>query len=135
MDYARTVLGLPVPEVRAWSAHASSSHGVGTEFIIMDKVPGVELSSRWSNLTYDQWQPLVMETVDLTARFCTRKFSQIGSIFYKEDVSKELQKRPLYAEGEEMDEASEKFRIGPLVDWSVWRGDRAKLTKADRGPC
>ena len=69
--------------------------------------------------------------------FVCRRFSQIGSLYYKEDVEPALQGRPLYAEGAEVeddDDASVRFRIGPYVDWEVWRGTRANL-EADRGPC
>ncbi|KAG6375038.1 kinase-like domain-containing protein [Boletus reticuloceps] len=94
MDYARTILGLPVPRVLSWSADADAS-GVGTEYILMEHMPDREL-------------------------------------FYKEDVSTELQQRPLYAEGIEGG-GSDRFRIGPCVDWDIWRGERSRLN-ADRGP-
>jgi len=32
------------------------------------------------------------------------------------------------------DEASEKFVIGPMMDWDLWRGERATM-EIDRGPC
>ena len=66
--------------------------------------------------------------------FVSRRFSQIGSLCYKEDVEPALQARPLYAEDAEDDDASVRFRIGPYVDWNVWRGTRANL-EADLGPC
>ena len=53
-------------------------------------------------------------------------------LYYKEDVEPALQARPLYAEDAEDDDASVRFRIGPYVDWDVWRGTRANLD-ADRG--
>ena len=66
--------------------------------------------------------------------FVSRRFSQIGSLYYKEDVEPALQARPLYAEYAEDDDASVRFRIGPYVDWEVWRGTRTNL-EADWGPC
>jgi hypothetical protein len=65
--------------------------------------------------------------------FVCRRFSQVGSLYYKEDIESALQERPLYADGAE-DDASARFRIGPYVDWDICRGTRANV-EADRGPC
>lgn len=136
MDFARNILKMPVPRVLAWSAHADSAfHGVGSEFLLMEQTPGVNLDSRWYNLRSDDWISLIQETVQLTNRFTSHHFSQIGSIFYKEDVDPSLRNRPLYADGDVHNEASDRFRIGPLVDWETWRGSRMSLCDADRGPC
>ncbi|TCD65561.1 Phosphotransferase enzyme [Steccherinum ochraceum] len=136
MDYARTILGMPVPKVWAWSADAADPRGVGAEFVIMDKVSGDALSERWAELPRPQWLRVIREVIELNRRFSERKFSQIGSIFYKEDVSEELQQRSLYAAGVDAgaDGASERFRIGPMMDWNLWRGKRKLMKDVDRGP-
>lgn len=77
---------------------------------------------------------LLDDLAGFQAKLATLKFSQYGSIFYKEDVSPELQSRPLYAEGEIEDECSERFRIGPSVERRFYRSQRAAM-KLDRGPC
>ena len=45
MNFLRTVLSLPVPKVLAYAA--SSDNPVGAEYIIMEKVEGESLASRW----------------------------------------------------------------------------------------
>ncbi|OAX32220.1 hypothetical protein K503DRAFT_702362, partial [Rhizopogon vinicolor AM-OR11-026] len=45
------------------------------------------------------------------------RFSQTGGLYIKEDVEPALQVRRLYAEGEDDDEASDRFRSGPYTDW------------------
>jgi hypothetical protein len=52
----------------------------------------------------------------------------------KNIVEPALQARRLYAEGEKDDDASERFRVGPYVEWDIWRGRRADV-ELDRGPC
>jgi hypothetical protein len=131
MDYARTVLGLPVPKVFAWSASADRTD-VGAEYILMEKVEGVELYKRYKNLRSEGLE-LINQLTAMERAFVGRPFSQIGSLYYKEDVEPALQERPLYADGAE-DDASARFRIGPYVDWDIWRGTRANV-EADRGPC
>lgn len=131
MDYARNVLGLPVPKVFGWSASADKTD-VGAEYILMEKVEGVEVYQRYKDLRSEGFE-LINQVNAMERAFVCRRFSQIGSLYYKEDVELELQGRPLYAEGAE-DDASVRFRIGPYVDWDVWRGTRANV-EADRGPC
>ena len=133
MDYACTVLGLPIPKVFAWSASADRTD-VGAEYILMEKVEGIELHHRYKNLRSEGFE-LISQVATMERAFVSRPFSQIGSLYYKEDVEPALQERPLYAEGVEDDaRASARFRIGPYVDWDIWRGTRANV-EADRGPC
>ncbi|KAF8122597.1 kinase-like domain-containing protein [Boletus edulis] len=130
MDYARTVLGLPVPRILRWSATADTS-GVGTEYILMKYTPGVELRKRLNTGSFDDTR-FVDRLVDMECKFTRFRFSQIGSLYYKEDVSSELQQQPLYAEGVKGG-GSDRFRIGPCVDFDMWRGERRHLA-IDRGP-
>ncbi|KAL4244381.1 Mitochondrial inheritance protein 9 [Abortiporus biennis] len=109
MEFMREVLDAPVPRVLAWSANAQTSP-IGSEFILMEGVLG-----RCSELA----------------------FSQIGSLYFKEDVSEELQGRPLFSKSVNLDEnlrkASEKYRVGPIADRHWWRCGRANMD-LDRGP-
>lgn len=108
---------------------------VGAEYILMDKICGVPLYTRWDALRGDNVRTVIDQVIAMEQRFAWYRFSQIGSLFYKEDVEPALRERPLYEAGNEADnEGAERFRIGPLVDWAVWRGSRASMD-ADRGPC
>ncbi|QSZ29034.1 hypothetical protein DSL72_003544 [Monilinia vaccinii-corymbosi] len=49
MDFARNVLGTPIPRVFAWSSRAQENP-VGAEYIIMEKVPGIELERVWPSM-------------------------------------------------------------------------------------
>ncbi|KAF8446300.1 hypothetical protein L210DRAFT_2969073 [Boletus edulis BED1] len=129
MDYAKNILGLPVPRVLSWNAKADGSE-VGAEYILMEHLQGMEL---YKMDKYGSRMAHFAERVaDLECKFTRYRFSQIGSIYYKEDVSPELQQRPLYAEGVEGD-GSDRFRIGPCVNSDIWRGKRS-LLDVDRGP-
>jgi hypothetical protein len=132
MEYARTVLGLPVPKVLDWSAQAHKTD-VGVEYILMEKIKGDELRRRYKNLR-SEGVKLLDQVSDVERAFVARRFSQIGSLYYKEDVEPALQARRLYADGADDDDASDRFRIGPCVDWDIWRGTRANID-LDRGPC
>ncbi|KAG8737397.1 Phosphotransferase enzyme [Ceratobasidium sp. 414] len=132
MDFARTVLGLPVPQVITWSARSGSTP-VGAEFIIMRRCQGVELRKQWDNMSGETVSSVIDQVLEAERKFGRYRFSQIGSIYYKEDVEPTLRERRLYADGFPDDQGSERFRIGPTTEWALWRGGRA-LLEVDRGP-
>jgi hypothetical protein len=132
------VLEIPVPRVLTWSgAERNSVNRVGTDYIIMEDVPGVCLGLRWTNFLHsDEVKPILSSSLDVEAKFQRIRFSHIGSLYFKEDVSEELQSFPLFSENKDSHIAqfSERYRIGPLINRQWWRGERARLD-LDRGPC
>jgi hypothetical protein len=138
LQFTREVLDIPVPRVLTWSgAERNSVNRVGTDYIIMEEVPGVCLGLRWTNFLHsDEVKPILSSLLDVEAKFQRIRFSHIGSLYFKEDVSEELQSFPLFSENKDSHIAqfSERYRIGPLIDRQWWRGERARLD-LDRGPC
>lgn len=138
LEFAREVLKLPVPQVLTWSgANRDRTNGVGADFIIMEEVRGVPLGNRWRDFqSADEVRPAVLGILELEKKFESLRFSRIGSLYFKEDVGADLGYTPLLVG--DVDDAtlrlSEKYRIGPLIDYQWWRGDRAHIG-LDRGPC
>lgn len=130
MDFLRTKLGFPIPKVLAWNA--SPNNPVGCEYIVMEQCSGEMLANRVDSPS--QVSMVAAEIAEMQTRLSSIKFSQYGSIYYKDNVSPELQARPLYAKGEPDDECSERFRIGLSVDRRFYRSERAHM-QIDRGPC
>lgn len=132
MDFVRSPLGAPVPRVLAWDA--SKDNEVGCEYIIMEKCQGEMLATCWNDSLSDPRLHHVHDVAKMQTELSAIRFSQYGSIYYKEDVDSALQSRPLYAEGVPEDNFSERFRIGPSVERRFYRGERAHMA-IDRGPC
>ncbi|KAG8718439.1 Phosphotransferase enzyme, partial [Ceratobasidium sp. 423] len=132
MDYARTILKIPVPEVLAYSARAHSTP-VGTEFILMRPSPGTELRKRWDSMCEADAKGVIDRVLHAESQFTRYHFSQIGSIYYIEDVEPALRKFPLYRDGTGSEPGADRFRIGPSTEWALWRGARAELG-VYRGP-
>ena len=133
MDFARIVLKIPVPRVLAWSSHPND---VGTEFILCEKAPGVEMKQVWTNTRYQDFANLthISDAIyDIEKEFISRQFSSYGSIFYKRDLEGLPHSKHLWADGRK-DDASERFAIGPMMIWDLWRGERSTM-EIDRGPC
>jgi hypothetical protein len=135
MDFIRTELGIPAPNVLAWNSRAENSP-VGAEYIMYERIPGVELYQHdEANLPLgnDPYVDILPDIQHIHSQFMTRAFSQIGNIYYKEDVPEPLRDRPLYAK-DHVTTNSTRFCIGPTTDREFWRAGRASLD-IDRGPC
>lgn len=139
LQFVKEVLKLPVPRVITWSgAKRGQMNPVGADFIIMEEVPGVCLGERW--LTFespDDVTPIMTGILDMETKFESLRFSRIGSHYFKEDVSADLQTVPLLSGAIDTTtrQLAEGYRVGPLTNCQWWRrGNRAHMT-LDRGPC
>ncbi|PWY82151.1 hypothetical protein BO70DRAFT_291572 [Aspergillus heteromorphus CBS 117.55] len=121
MDFLRLILQVPVPKVLAYSA--CSNNPVGAEYIIMERVKGVSLASRWSSLTSDEVKNVMKQIAQMEEKVFTYSFPGYGSLYRTGDIEGEKQ-IPL---------AVEDFCIGPIAARQFWHGDRSN-TRIDRGP-
>ena len=131
MDFARTVLDIPVPRVHAWSSGPTE---VGADFMICERAPGKELHDVWSQATHETFHPLLnvsRQINSIAQKFLDSPLSSYGSIFYKKDIGA-LPHEPLRPNGE-LGATSGKFVIGPMTSWNFWRGEKAAM-EIDRGP-
>ncbi|KAL1739939.1 kinase-like domain-containing protein [Schizophyllum fasciatum] len=136
LDYLRTELDLPVPEIHSWSAHADRTP-VGAEYIMYEKIPGVPLSQydKTELAVQDDPYVLILPTiVAVEARLSERAFSYIGSLYYKEDVPEHIRHdRPLHTALEHRSDNSARFCVGPTVHPEFYRSGRSALN-INRGP-
>ncbi|GAB1197527.1 hypothetical protein APSETT444_006823 [Aspergillus pseudonomiae] len=120
MDFLRTVLKLPVPEVFTYSK--TSDNPVGAEYILMERVEGESLSSRWLSLTTDEVKDIMTQIADMERKIFDFRFPAYGSLYHKKDL-----------DGETQIPIVEDFVVGPVSTRQFWHGERSK-TEIDRGP-
>ncbi|KAF9476327.1 hypothetical protein BDN70DRAFT_882575 [Pholiota conissans] len=142
LEFAREVLDIPTPRVFAWNGHADRN-SVGVEYIIMERMQGVGLLERWLDVSGKEAVPIFDDAIKLETAFEAAPFASIGSLYFKEDVSSELQSMPLFTENDpsqrdspisqKLSWASKKYRIGPITDRQWWRGERLGMNTY-RGP-
>ncbi len=134
MDFAREVLGVPVPKVLAWCSRAEST-SVGAEYIIMEVAQGVELDSAWQSLDIGQRMALVKDMAKIQSKFLSLPLTHHGSLYFKADVEGVPHTTDVFADPADIpDSQRQKYAIGPSVDWELWRGTRKQLDTY-RGPC
>ena len=128
-----------IPKVLAWDS--SFGNPAAWPYILCEHLPGVTLTTKWypGPMEKNVLKELIHDIVMFETNILQESFSQHGSIFFAESVSKELRGRPLYSESEPPDDPlrmdmARRFRIGPTVNREWWRGPYGKIT-ADRGPC
>jgi aminoglycoside phosphotransferase (APT) family kinase protein len=120
MNFLRAVLKLPVPEVLAYST--SSDNPVGAAYILMERVKGESLSSRWLSLTTDEVKDIMTQIADIERKIFDFHFPAYGSLYHKKDL-----------DGETQILVVEDFYIGPVSARQFWYGERSKI-EIDRGP-
>ena len=100
----------------------------------MEKVPGVELSTRWNDdVPFDDFADLIHGLVKTERKWADASLPFIGSLYFARDLPPNT--RSLGLPGDVPHHARwGQFVIGPSVARKFWRGARARLD-IDRGPC
>ncbi|KIA75868.1 phosphotransferase [Aspergillus ustus] len=115
--------GLPVPRVHAYSTDANNP--VGSEYIIMEKLPGKPLGDRWFELSDKERLKVLLQLVQLEAKFHAIELPSSGSIYYARDLPSDSP--PIHIPDSD-------FCIGPYAALEWWFAQRGALC-IDRGPC
>ncbi|KAJ5259346.1 hypothetical protein N7478_012327 [Penicillium angulare] len=120
MNFLRDVLKLPVPEVLAYST--TSDNPIGAEYILMERVYGESLSSRWLSLTTDEVKHVMTQIASIERKIFDFQFPAYGSLYHKKDL-----------EDESQIQITEDFVIGRVSARQFWYSERSR-TEIDRGP-
>ena len=129
LGLARNILKLPVPAVLAYSCHMENP--VGTEYIIMERINGDSLASRWLSLSTKEIKEVMTQLVKIEEKVFSFRFPASGSVYLKQDV-KDVSYVcfPRSAEQPALDH----FCIGPIAKRQYWADEREHMA-IDRGPC
>jgi hypothetical protein len=71
---ARTILGIPVPKVLAWSGKAGNP--VGSEYILMEEATGRQLGEVWDDLKLADKLKIVEEIVAIEEKLLSLSFTR-----------------------------------------------------------
>lgn len=130
MDFLRRFHGLPVPQVFAYSSTVDSQNPVGAEYIIMERVHGSSLASRWHSLSKGELVDVMKQVVGFEEKVFAIRFPRFGSLYYKKDIEGSSSSTGGYRS----EYLPKEFCIGPLAKRQFWFDERAGMD-IDRGPC
>ncbi|KAL5332899.1 kinase-like domain-containing protein [Aspergillus crustosus] len=127
MDFVRTRLGTPVPKMHAWNSNATGSP-VGAEYVIMEKVSGVQLEHVWSELPIEDKFEVVKTISRYQKAWMSVSFPAYGSLYYADDLNPS-------GKGLLVDEATSNspFAVGPSTGRGFFDDGKSALD-FDRGP-
>lgn len=80
MEFARTVLNLPVPKVLAWSS--TDENPVEAEYIFMEEAKGSQLHEIWQDLPLQAKCDIVHKVVDIERKLLSISFNKLLSISF-----------------------------------------------------
>ncbi len=127
------MLGNPVPRVLAWSSTVQQNP-VGAEYIIMEKVPGIELERVWPSMKIADRFSIVKAIAGFQKAWTSVSFKKYGSLYYARDLEKRVGNDLLYVGADGIEATNAKFAIGPSTGRELVDNGRANID-FDRGPC
>ena len=129
----RNVIGAPVPHVYAWSSLGENS-AVGAEYIIMEKVSGVQLENAWPSMKSSDKLDVLMQIARYHKSLTSISFSGYGSLYYAKDLEAPLDTPYLYVDEDGNQIKDARFAIGPSTGRNWFDYGKAAAC-FDKGPC
>ena len=122
----KTHTSIPVPRVLSWNAEAQN--GVGTEYMILEAIPGIPLKDVWNKMTASQHIGCIRSISLLCRQICKLEFPAYGSLYLKANAP---------AMAVDLDGT---FCVGPLCspqqwDCSIENSTGTSAKPGHRGPC
>lgn len=132
MEFAREVLRTPVPKVYAWSSRAQETL-VGAEFILMEKMNGMELEHFLPGMKIQDRLEVVKAIAGHQKSWASVSFEQFGSLYFLEDVGGLAHSPLTYLDHESRKVSDPRFAVGPSTGREMFDDGRANI-EFDRGP-
>ncbi|TKA58969.1 hypothetical protein B0A49_11243 [Cryomyces minteri] len=116
-----------VPEVLSWSS--DSANPVGAEYIIMEKVAGVQLFKKWDDINVPNRFELIQKLTVLESQLASLPLPAYGSLYLRQSISEEMQRIDLSSNLD----PSGLYCVGPSCD-RLWSDIPASEPVLNTGP-
>ncbi|KAH7397037.1 kinase-like domain-containing protein [Phaeosphaeria sp. MPI-PUGE-AT-0046c] len=126
IDFAKSILGIPVPKILAYCATANNP--VGSEYMIMEEAQGTQLSKVWDTMDLKDQMKIVTELVTVDEKLLSVSLNRADNFPGCETA----QISGNIPDSLKADVAN-RFVIGPTVERVFWEKQRAEMA-VDRGP-
>jgi hypothetical protein len=122
MDFVRKH-GIPTPRILGY---AIEQNPVGSEYILMEKLPGRPIGDAWFELSEQQRLQVLHDIVKLETKLFSIELPASGSIYYAHDLKSETPAVSISG-------VDSQFCVGPYAGHRWWFGERGNI-ELDRGP-
>ncbi len=107
---------------------------MGAKYIIMEKVPGVQLGHIWHKLELEDRLKIVKQIVRYQKKWMSTTFKQCGSLYFTHDLVSQNLSHPIYIDDHGMAIEDQRYTVGPSTGREYYDAGRASV-HFDRGPC
>ncbi|KAK4952835.1 hypothetical protein LTR28_006597 [Elasticomyces elasticus] len=136
MEDGGQVIG-KVPNPNAGLAHFTTASEVATmdfvEYIIMEKIPGVQLERVWNTLEAGQILKVIAAVAQYQKAWMAASFTGIGCLYYAEDLDPSTSEPCVYNAADGRLIADKRFALGPAIG-REWVNDMRAALNCNRGP-
>lgn len=133
MDFFKRVTKTPVPQVLDY--RTNSENPVGSEYIIMEKVRGVVLSSVWRGLPLETKKKIISKLLKYHQAWSDITFEEYGSLYFPEDLGIKPEGLPGVSYTQDGHSIrNTRYVVGPAVG-REWTSEGKYDLALDRGPC
>ncbi|KAG6063446.1 hypothetical protein E4U32_001241 [Claviceps aff. humidiphila group G2b] len=132
MKFVREVLSTDVPQVYDWSSKAQETP-VGAEFILMEKLNGMELEEVWPDMDLQGRLDVVKAVAAYQESWASVSFEQFGSLYFAEDFKGENVKALVYTDENGRRVEDSRFVVGSSTSRLMFDDGRDGID-FDRGP-
>ncbi|KAG6282022.1 hypothetical protein E4U48_005427 [Claviceps purpurea] len=132
MKFAREVLSTPLPKVYDWCSRAEETP-VGAEFILMEKLNGVELQEVWRDMKIKDRYEVVKAITAYQKSWASVSFEKFGSLYFAEDFEGENVPALVYTDDQGRRVEDPRFVVGPSTSREMFDAGRGDID-FDRGP-
>ncbi|KAH7382206.1 kinase-like domain-containing protein [Pyrenochaeta sp. MPI-SDFR-AT-0127] len=131
MEFARTILDLPVPKVLTWSA--TDQNPVQAEYIIMEEAKGSQLYKVWKELTLRTKRDIIHEIVNVETKLLSVCFNKLGSLYFQDSNITGCEPAVVTSGPQDlMNQIESRYCIGPITRREFWEKERSNMPY--RGP-
>ena len=123
LSFLRNHLKINVPKVFDWCSNRASTP-VGAEYILMERVSGVELSTRWETLNDADRTLFLKDYFPIEKKLSEIEFPKYGSLYFKDDVQNVSNSDVIF----------DQYVVGPTTSLAFMNGKDNDMD-TDRGPC
>ncbi|XBW35749.1 hypothetical protein QEN19_001319 [Hanseniaspora menglaensis] len=137
-DFAQLKLNIPVPKIYAYGA--TKLGPVKSPFILEEFIEGELLMKDWNPMIDDsligethkeELNKVIEPLMKLQSKLASVEFKKFGSLYFANDLQKELKESSSFEEeiyeGEKGSEFDGRWKIGYTTERSFWRGGKDEL--------
>ncbi|KAK3696427.1 Phosphotransferase enzyme [Vermiconidia calcicola] len=126
MDFARTVLHIPVPKVLAWDADVNNH--VESEYMVMEEAQGTQLAEVWEDASIDDKISIAEDLARLQSQMICITFSRYGALYFTHSAHPASVTAEVISHVPEhvIQDISSRFVVGPVVSEAFWDPERTQ---------